>query len=125
MRNELAAAGAAFGLVMVGNQVGVPEALGAHPFWAAKVAYIGAAIGLGLALAIWRLRARFTVKLALAAGLLALTAGSTAMGKARFAASYAEDAFAGKMWFFGWIGLVASFMLVVFVLLGLWPASRR
>ena len=30
------------------------------------------------------------------------------IGKERFAVSYAEDRFAGQMWYFGWIALISS-----------------
>jgi hypothetical protein len=40
------------------------------------------------------------------------------IGKARFSASYAEDAVAGRMWFFGWIGIVAMLFVLVVHLIG-------
>jgi len=125
MRKELVGAGAAFGLVMVGTHLGLTGLLGAHPFWAVKVGYIGALVGLVLAVGFWWMRVGFGLKLTLAAGLLILAAGVAALGKARFAASYAEDALAGKMWFFGWIGIVVAVFLTLFVGIGLRPAARR
>ncbi len=42
-------------------------------------------------------------------GLLTLAALAAATwGKAEFAASFAEDALAGRFWFFGWIGTAAG-----------------
>jgi len=76
MRKELVGAGAAFGLVMVGTHLGLTGLLGAHPFWAVKVGYVGAVVGLVLAVGFWWMRVGFGLKLALAAGLLILTAGS-------------------------------------------------
>lgn len=125
MCKELVGAGAAFGLVIVGTHLGLTGLLGAHPFWAVKVGYIGALVGLVLAVGFWWLRVGFGLKLTLAAGLLLVTAEVTALGKARFAASYAEDALAGNMWFFGWIGIVVAVFLKLFVAIGLSPATRR
>ena len=47
---------------------------------------------------------------------LALSLIVAVVGKARFAASYADDQFAGQMWFFGWIGAALGFAGLIHVL---------
>jgi hypothetical protein len=84
-------------------QFGASQALGAHPFWAAQIGWIGAGVGLvlaGLVLVLgWPRR-----KLAALAALLTVAAYAAAyFGKAEFAASYAENQLAGQFWYFGWI----------------------
>lgn len=112
----IAAAVAAAVLVAAGY-LGIGQALGAHPFWAIKVVWIGVGIGavlFGLS-RFWTTSG--LVKLSIALVLLAGSAGVTMLGKARFAASYAEDFVAGRMWFLGWMALVAATFLVLALLL--------
>ncbi|WP_052261726.1 hypothetical protein [Leisingera sp. ANG-M1] len=80
-------------------------ALGAHPWWAGKVIWLGALPGLAVALAAGRLQLpRWLTAGGFAAfGAAAFAVAST--GKARFAASYAEDLLAGQFWYFGWIAV--------------------
>lgn len=103
-----AAIGAA--LILAAGYFGVTQDLGAHPFWALKVTWIGAPIGVVLFLALWR------VSTSILLGVVLLVLGVACMfaahwGKTEFAASFAENAFAGKVWYFGWIG-AAVFMTV-------------
>jgi len=114
MRAFLVSAATAAAVVAIGGHVGLTEWLGAHPLWSLKVAYLGIAVGLSLAVlaALARLRAGAT---GLAGAALLVAAGLVAgIGKARFAASYAEDALAGRMWFLGWIAAAAGCFVVVF-----------
>jgi hypothetical protein len=84
---------------------GLSERLGAHPFWAAQVVWIGLAAGLALAL----LSPRAPRLLWGLAGLSLLAgAASARYGKQVFAASYAENALAGQFWHFGWMALAAG-----------------
>ncbi len=80
----------------------VARPLGAHPWWSQKTLLIGALFGLILAtLAGLKLRPLpLTVTFAIATALAFATAK---YGQTQFAASYAEDQFAGKLWYFGWI----------------------
>ena len=101
-----AAIGAA--LVVAAGYFGVTQDLGAHPFWAFKVTWIGAPIGVILFLALWR------VSTSILLGVVLLVLGVACMfaanwGKTEFAASFAENALAGRIWYFGWIG-AAVFM---------------
>lgn len=92
-------------LVMALN---LPETLGAHPWWARQVILIGAPVGILLSLGLWALRLKRGVRLGVA--LLALIAAYliARAGHMGFAASYAEDRFAGQMWYFGWIATGAA-----------------
>lgn len=87
---------------------GLTARLGAHPWWAGQVVWIGGGAGLALAAMLaWAGQARgrwISLLLLLGLGALALAA----YGKARFAASYAEDALAGQFWYFGWIAGMAG-----------------
>ncbi|MEJ6478899.1 MAG: hypothetical protein QNL92_09500 [Octadecabacter sp.] len=107
---------AAIGLVAAAlvYLLNVPLKLGAHPFWADRVILVGAPIGILLGLA----TTRFTY-LARVFGLIALTGIAytvAQIGKTRFAASYAEDAFGGHMWFFGWHAVCVFAVAVVVAL---------
>lgn len=107
--------------------VGVSQALGAHPWWGLSTTVIGAPVGcvLGLALAVMRLGRvpRLIAGVAVSGG----TAAVAIWGKTQFAASYGEDALAGSLWYFGWIGIAAGLALVLFALLspGRLPASGQ
>ena len=95
-------------VVILGANIGLTEILGAHPFWAVSIAWVGVPIGLIAAFVVkhlgwsWRIRSlTFLVCLAIAYGV-------AHFGKDRFAASFAEDALAGRMWYFGWIAVAAT-----------------
>jgi len=94
---------------------GVSRSFGAHPWWDMKTALIGAPIGgiIGLILM------RFALTLRLGVSLLGLAGAVAAAwyGKTQFAASFAENALAGKLWYFGWIGIAVGVSAVVMALL--------
>lgn len=94
---------------------GLAVHLGAHPFWADTVVWIGAALGLVAALLSERMRP--SLGLGGFALVTALAVWAAVAGKARFVASYAEDAFAGRLWYFGWIGFFAGLFGLVFLAL--------
>jgi hypothetical protein len=85
----------------------LPALLGAHPWWAGKVVWYGAAPGFALALGLWWLHVPRVARFVLTVALLGVAFALASLGKTRFAASYAEDVFAGQLWFFGWIGVSA------------------
>ena len=89
--------------------------LGAHPWWSGKVVYFGAPIGVILAAfgGPW-LRLRWRLSVFAGATLLAFWVAYS--GKAGFTASYAEDHFAGRMWFFGWIATMAGLAAFTYTL---------
>lgn len=92
---------------------GGTSTLGAHPFWAMQVAFIGAGIavvlgGLAVVLNIRPTWLKLGTVIVAIAGFV-----SASWGKMEFAASYAENAFAGQAWYFGWIiGLAAIAMFI-------------
>ncbi len=91
-------------LIVIGFALlGGTKTLGAHPFWSLNVALIGAPIGGLLALGLFVMTRWYWGPLVCSVILAAVAYGVAHFGKLRFAASYAEDAFAGQMWFFGWI----------------------
>lgn len=85
---------------------GIFRLLGAHPWWDVQTALIGAPIGCLIGLGLARLGPVMGRGLGLA--LLTMAIASASYGKMQFAASYAEDALAGKLWYFGWIGIAAG-----------------
>ena len=121
MRLQLALAGLlAAALVLGAAHLGISQWLAAHPWWAVKIAWIGTPTGLILAgLTIWLIGARSIA----AAGFIVLTLAAywaTSAGKADFVASFAEDARAGQVWYFGWIA-TAAFLTTALTILS---ASR-
>jgi hypothetical protein len=116
---ELGVAGlVAAGLIALAH-LGVTEALGAHPFWAFKVGYVGVALGLIFYAVQTLVSLPWTLKSLAFAGLLGVSVAATVIGKARFAASYADDFIAGRMWFFGWMGIICfCFVLLVHLVAG-------
>ena len=98
--------------------VGGTLALGAHPWWALKVGYLGTGIGVLVWLGMRALGASGRVRLALTATALLVAAVATGVGKARFAASFAEDAVAGRFWLIGWIAVMAAAFAVIATLAG-------
>ncbi|SMP28603.1 hypothetical protein [Shimia sagamensis] len=85
----------------------VARPLGAHPWWSQKTLLIGAPLGLILA-TLTSLKLRpipLTITFAIT---IALAFATAKHGQAQFAASYAEDQLAGKLWYFGWIATGAT-----------------
>ncbi len=92
---------------------------GAHPRWVNQLFYSGA--GLGTVIAVIAIQFAFVPR-TIALSFLVIAAYLTAdYGKARFAASFAEDAVAGQMWYFGWhalcIAMIAHVMSSTYELL--------
>jgi hypothetical protein len=84
--------------------IDLPTTLGAHPWWSQQAALIGGAIGLALGFAASFLGDRQRA-MAVAFPLLMLVGFTVAKhGQITFAASYGDDTFAGKLWYFGWFG---------------------
>jgi hypothetical protein len=110
------------GIFLVLERFGAVTWLGAHPFWAKKTAYIGIGIGVIVSLltlitakkanvtSIW-LPIAFVVLTGVIAAITLL------YGKAEFAASYAENGFAGRVWYIGFVALIAGLYstFVVFI----------
>lgn len=104
--------------------VDLPKALGAHPWWSGDVLLYGGVPGVILALVVLWLSNRTLWPAAAFTVLTGLAWGAATIGQMRFAASYAEDALAGRAWFFGWIA-TALFAAGVLTALGrAWDKSR-
>lgn len=82
-----------------------------HPFWSSKVNTIGMVIGFVMTVILFLIgtgnKRRVLVSLMVMAGLTGIAYLVTGHFKEVFAASYAEDVIAGKVWYFGFMGFVA------------------
>jgi len=85
----------------------VAKPLGAHPWWSQNTLMIGAPVGLILATLVVRVSSAVK-RLVIAIMFTAVAFAIAKYGQTQFAASYAEDALAGKLWYFGWIGVGAT-----------------
>ena len=94
-------------VVILAANAGLTELLGAHPFWSIAIAWIGVPIGLILPIATRWLDLRWLVRVLIFAVALAATFALASYGKERFAASFAEDRAAGRIWYMGWIATMA------------------
>jgi len=94
-------------LVILAAQLGLAEALGAHPFWAVRTAWIGAPLGVVLAVAARYAGLLRPQRVLLFAALLIPAAASAYFGKSAFVASIAENRLAGLFWHYGWIAIPA------------------
>jgi len=93
--------------------LGLGQALGAHPWWAVRVFYPGLAGGAVLALLMRQWRGWPGWKLGLLVGLLALALVVAEVARTRFIAAEAFDVTAGRIWYFGWIGIVAAVLALL------------
>ena len=96
-----------------------------HPWWSLSSTLNGIIGGVIVSLAaIWARRTfglNFILVLAVSLVALAIAYAATAWGKNGFAVSYAEDVFAGKVWFLGF----KAMNLFLFTSLALaWPERR-
>ena len=91
-------------LMLAVGAFGLAEYAGAHPFWSGRVVYIGVPLGLILAWAVRRAGLGRGMRLGLYLLGTVVLVSLAFWGKAQFAASFAEDRFAGQVWYFGWIG---------------------
>ena len=97
----------AAGAVIIAAHYGTPKSLGAHPFWAIKIAWIGAPVGLLLAFLTRALEWRWVTRIFIFLVLLAIAGTAAHLGRLQFAASFAENTLAGQVWYFGWIASAA------------------
>ena len=94
-------------VVIVAANAGLTTSLGAHPFWAVQIAWIGVPIGLALAILTKFLGTTWRLRVTLFAFCTIGAAAAAYFGKSSFAAFFAENALAGKAWYFGWIAVAA------------------
>lgn len=92
---------------------GLPEALGAHPWWAQQSAIIGGVGGAVLWFVLRRLDLSFSALVVVAVSALLASAAAAHFGKQVFAASFAENALAGRFWYFGWFAISGSVALII------------
>jgi len=83
----------------------LPRSFGAHPWWATDVLWMGGGVGI-LAGALACLAPRWTGWVFAIATITAFAAAR--WGGLEFAASYAENQFAGLVWYWGWLGTCAA-----------------
>ena len=104
-------------LVLAFAHLGGTIWLGAHPFWSVQVAYIGIGAGLVVSIAAHFLGVAKAHQIVLFGIGLIIAVAVAKYGKNGFAASYAEDRFAGKLWYYGWIAtcsMLFCFLAAVF-----------
>lgn len=106
------------GLALFAWVIDLPKDFGAHPWWSQQVVLAGAVIGLisGSVLQ-WVLKGHRLTPLVLLVGAIA-GFGLAKYGQTQFAASFAEDALAGKLWFFGW-HITTAFSFATLTAIGL------
>lgn len=91
----------------------LPQSLGAHPQWAITVILIGTPIGIILAYALNAAKLPQPLCIAIGAVLTAVAFFTARYGRAEFGASFAEDQFAGQLWYYGWITTSAGVALTL------------
>jgi hypothetical protein len=99
-------------VIILAANAGLAESLGAHPFWSISIAWLGVPFGLIVALATKWLDWSWLLRVSIGIVGLGIAYAVATYGKSAFAASYAEDVLAGRMWYFGWVG-VAIFATVL------------
>ncbi|MDC0738887.1 hypothetical protein N6L24_11410 [Cognatishimia sp. SS12] len=100
----------------------LPQQFGAHPWWATQALGIGLLIGGPLALALGTALGDGRAA-GIFAGLSLLAFAAARFGQRGFAASYGDDALAGRLWYFGWIALCLA--LAGLVTSGFLKLTRR
>lgn len=101
---------------------GLPEALGAHPFWAVRVGLYGAPAALVLWLVLRAFGLRSATILILSIIILIGAILSLHFGKQAFVASYARDGLAGRFWYVGWIvAMGATTASAAAIIARFWP----
>ena len=96
----------AVGLPLAMAGLGLSVKWGAHPWWAWSTALIGVMIGFAFGLGFSLIPKTPATVIALVC--LGVAIAVAYFGKTQFATSFAEDIFAGKLWYFGWVGIAAS-----------------
>jgi hypothetical protein len=108
MSTEAAAALIVTAIMIAASALGLPEALGAHPLWAVKTGLVGSGAGL-LTYVAFRWAGMRPGPIAVLGGLMLVLSGLVAMqGKSLFVTSFAENALAGRFWYFGWLAVTGS-----------------
>ncbi len=112
-RLDIVIAAAVAATLVAASLAGLPRILGAHPWWAQQTGIIGGVGGAVLWLAMRRAGLPFSMQVIVAALALMASAAVAHFGKQAFAASFAENALAGRFWYFGWFALSGSVALLI------------
>ena len=95
-------------IMLVAHWMGLWITLGAHPWWSGSTTWFGIGGGVIVTSLTYVLLPKSLKSTMIQAGvflLLAICAFALSLyGKAGFVGSYAEDAFAGRLWYLGFIG---------------------
>lgn len=118
------AAGAALITIAIAY-AGFPRYLGAHPWWAHSTAAIGAGAGIVATLLLRATSLSSSVRMLVALLFLAAALYAAIWGGTTFAESYAENALAGRVWYFGWIASATASTLVLSQVAQAWWQSRN
>lgn len=108
----------------IATALDLPKQLGAHPGWSTRVIWIGVPAGLVLHSLSASISASSIVRVIGFPVLTAFGYAIATIGKNRFTASYAEDVFAGQMWYFGWIATCAFVAAALVSFLRYWQQNR-
>lgn len=92
---------------------GLPRMLGAHPWWAQQAGIIGGVGGAVLWLGLRQAGLSFGTQMVLAVMALLASVAAAHFGKQVFSASFAENALAGRFWYFGWFALSGFVALLI------------
>jgi hypothetical protein len=100
--------------------------LGAHPFWSASATYLGLGLGALIATVSHLILSRHPrwrkLHLGIFVSLTIIGITASTYGKIDFVASFADDRFAGRVWYYGFIffiaGIPGSFTTAVRLLRG-------
>lgn len=112
LEESLVAAAVAASLA-VASLAGLPQALGAHPWWAQQSGIVGGVGGAVLWFVPRRLSLSFSALVVVAGSALLASAAAAHFGKQVFAASFAQNALAGRFWSFGWFAISGSVALLI------------
>lgn len=107
-RTDVLIAAASAALISAMALAGVPEMLGAHPWWAPQTGILGGVGGAFVFLGLRMLRPSHAAVIAAVAMALLLSALSVYWGKKLFVESFADNTLAGRFWYFGWYALSGS-----------------
>lgn len=102
----------------------VPKQLGAHPWWSQKNLLIGGGLGIATAFAAGFLPGPVSLRVIVFAVLSGFFFWAAQAGGIQFAASYAEDARAGQLWYLGWIATPAALSALLYTAT-IWLLSKR
>ena len=111
--------------VILAAFAGLPEALGAHPFWAVRVGLYGAPAALVLWLVLRAFGLKSATILVLSVIVLIGAILSHNFGKQPFVSSYARDGLAGRFWYVGWIVAMGAITTILAAIIArFWPRRK-